>query len=272
VQASQIAPDDNRPRICVLAIGGLDPSGGAGLVRDALTAAALGAHARVVGTAWTEQGPEAHRVESRGPGALCDSVRHAVLSKPAAVKVGMVPDGASAAAIVEGLRNFAGPLVVDPVLASSRGRPLFQGAPVELAPLLARATLVTPNAPEAAALTGLAVADLAGAEAAARALAARGLAAVLVKGGHVGGPGQPVTDTLLAGGELHRLTHARVGGGDVRGTGCALATAIAVELGRGATLLDAVRGATDWLGRALAGAIDVGGERHLGGVARERSG
>jgi hydroxymethylpyrimidine/phosphomethylpyrimidine kinase len=264
VQASQIASDDNRSRVRIVAVGGLDPGGGAGLVRDALTAAALGARAHVVATAWTEQGPEVHRIETRDADALRDSVRQALITKPAAVKVGMVPDPAAAAAIVDGLRNFEGPIVVDPVLESSRGRPLFQGRPSDLGPLLARATIVTPNGPEAAALAGLAVADVAGAAAAARALTSAGLSAVLIKGGHLGGPGDPVTDTLLAGGELHLLSHARVGGEAVRGTGCALATAIAVHLGRGAGLLDAVRDATDWLGRSLAAAVDVGGERHLG--------
>jgi hydroxymethylpyrimidine/phosphomethylpyrimidine kinase len=150
------AGDDGVPGVAtVVAIGGLDPSGGAGVVRDALTAAALGARAVVVGTAWTEQRDGVHRVEARGADALADSVRHAVAAKPAAVKIGMVPDAAHAAAIIDGLRNFGGPVVVDPVLASSRGGALFLGSTEELLPLLRRATLVTPNAPEASALARL---------------------------------------------------------------------------------------------------------------------
>jgi hydroxymethylpyrimidine/phosphomethylpyrimidine kinase len=255
-------------RLDVLVIGGFDPSGGAGIVRDAITAAALGARARVVATAWTEQGPGVHRVEPRAARALADSVRQWIAAKPAAVKVGMVPDAACAAGIVEGLRNFVGPVVVDPVLASSRGGALFRGEICDILPLLARATLVTPNGPEAAALGGAPVADVEGAALAARALAGAGLAAVLIKGGHLGAvPDAAVTDTLLADGRLHRLAHARVGGGDVRGTGCALATAIAIHLGRGAALLAAIEAATAWLGRARAAAVSVGGERHLGSVA-----
>jgi hydroxymethylpyrimidine/phosphomethylpyrimidine kinase len=264
VQASQIAPNDDRATISILVVGGLDPSGGAGVIRDVLTAAALGARALVVGTAWTEQGPDTHRVEARDADALCDSLRHGLATKPAAVKVGMVPDGLRAGALVEALQNFVGPVVVDPVLASSRGRALFAGRADELGPLLARATLVTPNGPEAAALTGAPVADLEDAARAARALAGRGITAVLIKGGHLGGPSEPVTDTLLAGGELRRFKHSRVGGGDVRGTGCALATAIAVHLGRGADLPAAVSSARAWLSRALPAAVEVGGERHLG--------
>jgi hydroxymethylpyrimidine kinase/phosphomethylpyrimidine kinase len=267
VQASQIGSADERAArapIGVLLVGGLDPAGGAGLVRDALTAAALGARPAVVGTAWTEQGPGIHRVEARDAGALLDSVRQALAARPAAVKIGMVPDADSAAAIVEGLRNYVGPVVMDPVLASSRGGALWRGVPAGLLPLLRRATLATPNASEAAALSELPVTSLEEADAAARALGARGVAAVLVKGGHLGLATELVTDTFFVGGELHRLAHARVAGGDVRGTGCALATAIAVYLGRGASLREATEAATEWLTRALAAAVEVGGERHLG--------
>jgi hydroxymethylpyrimidine/phosphomethylpyrimidine kinase len=263
VDASQIRPGAS-PLDSVLIIGGLDPGGGAGLVRDVLTACALGARPLVVATAWTEQGTGVHRVEPRDAAELADSVRQQVAGRPAAVKIGMVPDAKRAAAVIEGLGAFAGPVVVDPVLASSRGGALFRGAAAELLPLLRRATLVTPNAAEAAALSGLPVTSAAEAAAAARALAAQGVAAVLVKGGHLGGAAEPVTDTLLVGAALHSLGHARVGGGDVRGTGCALATALAVHLGRGATPLAAAGAATEWLARALAAAADVGNERHLG--------
>ena len=264
MQAPQIAPDENRSPIAVLVIGGLDPGGGAGVVRDTLTAVAHGARPIVVGTAWTEQGPDVHRVEARGADALFDSVRQALTANPAAVKVGMVPDSASVTAILEGLRNFAGPIVVDPVLASSRGRALFGGRPDDLMPLLARATLATPNAVEAAALSGFRVEDLEEAQAAASALVARGLSTVLVKGGHLRDSHDAVTDTLLAGSELHRLSHPRVPGGNARGTGCALATAIAVHLGRGAAVRAACVAGAAWLTGALAAAVDVGDERHLG--------
>jgi hydroxymethylpyrimidine/phosphomethylpyrimidine kinase len=260
VQAPQIAPDALR----ILLIGGVDPRGGAGLVRDVLTATARGARPVAVGTAWADQGPHHHRVEGRAPEFLQDTVRQQVAAGPGAVKVGMIPDAAGAAAVIAGLSGYTGPVVVDPVLASSRGRALFQGTPGDLLALCRRATLVTPNAAEAAALTGRRVTDLEDAAVAARALAEQGCAAVLVKGGHLGGSDEPATDTLLEGGRVHRLAHTRVAGGDVRGTGCALATAIAVELARGRGLVEAVGTATEWLAGAIARAVDVGGERHLG--------
>jgi hydroxymethylpyrimidine/phosphomethylpyrimidine kinase len=245
----------------------VDPSGGAGLVRDLLTASALGVRCHLVGTAWTEQGEGVHAVERRDPARLANAVRQAVALGPSSMKVGMIPDADAATALCEALGDAPVPLVVDPVLASSRGGPLYAGDPRDLLPLLRRATLVTPNAPEAAALTGRPVVDLAGAKAAARALVDDGVAAVLVKGGHMDDAGAAVVDLLQIGAATRELSHARLRGPSPRGTGCALATAVAVELGRGAPLADAVERATAWLARAIAAAVDVGGERHLGVVA-----
>jgi hydroxymethylpyrimidine/phosphomethylpyrimidine kinase len=250
-------------RPVVLVAGGLDPGGGSGILRDALTARARGARPAVVGTAWTQQGSGVHRVEPRSPADLLAAVRQALAAGAVAVKVGMVPSAGAVAALLEGLEDFAGPVVVDPVLASSRGGALWAGTDEELLPLLQRATLVTPNAREAAALTGVSVLDAEGAARAGTTLMVRGVRAVLVKGGHLGTAGEPITDTLVEPGRIHRLEHPRLGGGDVRGTGCALATAIAVELGRGASLLAAIEAATDWLAGAIATAVDAGGERHL---------
>jgi hydroxymethylpyrimidine/phosphomethylpyrimidine kinase len=254
------------PLPLVVAVGGLDPTGGAGIIRDALTATALGAGAHVVGTAWTEQGDAVHSVEPRDPSRLSAAVRHAVARAPGAVKIGMVPNGLAASAIVEGLAQYVGPVVFDPVLASSRGRVLFEGTITDILPLLRRATLITPNAPEAAKLSGAPVGAVDEAEAAARALRALGAAAVLIKGGHMGGVSEPVVDLLVDGLGPRRFERPRFAGQVPRGTGCALATAIAIGLARGGALDRAVDAATAWLARAIQAAVTVaGGERHLAG-------
>jgi len=155
---------------------------------------------------------------------------------------------ATAAALVDGLAGYAGPVIIDPVLATSRGGPLWAAPAAELLPLLRRATLVTPNAPEAAALTGAGVATVAEAEAAGRVLVATaGLQAVLVKGGHLPAEGDVATDVLVTAKTILRLAHAHVPGANPRGTGCALATAIAIELGRGRVLSAATEAAAAWL-------------------------
>jgi hydroxymethylpyrimidine kinase/phosphomethylpyrimidine kinase len=246
-------------------MGGIDPTGGAGLLRDVATAAARGARVHAVGTAWTEQGRGIHRIEPRPPAAVRAALAETISGlRPAAVKIGMAVGPATAAALIEGLGDYAGPVVVDPVLATSRGGALWEGTPQELLPLLRRATLVTPNARETAALAGLNVATPDDAETAGRRLIERdGLRAVLVKGGHLAGSDPAVTDVLVTPAGAHRMSHPRVAGPAPRGTGCALATAIAVELGRGADLPAAVEAATRWLAAAIASAVDVGGERHL---------
>lgn len=256
--------------VVVVVLGGMDPGGGAGLLRDVATARARGARPWAVGTAWTEQGEGVHRIEARAPAAVAGAIREALRrARPAAVKVGMAVGPATADAILEALLGFEGPVVVDPVLATSRGGLLWAAAPRALLPLLRRATVVTPNAPEAAALAGRSVATVAEAEIAAGALVEQdGLAAVLVKGGHLhlddgGGVTAAITDVLVTPTERARITHPRFAGTTPRGTGCALATALAVELGRGGSVGEAADRAATWLGEQIALASQVGEERML---------
>jgi hydroxymethylpyrimidine/phosphomethylpyrimidine kinase len=136
------------------------------------------------------------------------------------------------------------PLVVDPVLCATSGLSLFDGTPVDLAPLLARAALATPNWPELEALADRALGSEDEAVRAARELPAR---AVLVKGGHREGP--PV-DLLVRGRTVTRLTGRRRPG-TARGTGCRLASAIAARLALGEPLEDAVRAAKRYVERYL---------------------
>lgn len=252
----------------VLAIGGFDPTGGAGLVRDFLTARTLGAGVRLLPTAWTDQSPAGVRaIEPRGPAELADAIAFArkSLVAPAAVKVGMVPTRDSVAAIVGALEGFEGTVVVDPVLAASSGGPLFDGTPTDLLPLLSRATLVTPNADEATRLTGVSVEGPDTAAAAGRALCGAGAQAVLVKGGHWSGP--EAVDVLVVARRPapfeRQFSSPRLAGPPVRGTGCALATAIAVGSSRGLSLASAIEAAKGWLAQALAHPIKAGGEWHL---------
>jgi hydroxymethylpyrimidine/phosphomethylpyrimidine kinase len=258
-------PDPPGRAISVVVVGGLDPGGGAGLLRDVATAGALGARAHAVGTAWTEQGQGIHRVEPRDPEAVRAALAHALATlRPAAVKIGMAASPATATALVEALAGYAGPVVVDPVLATSRGGALWAGEARELLPLLRRATLVTPNASETATLAELPVATLAEAEAAGRHLVeAKGLQAVLIKGGHLADSDASVTDILVTATGVTRYPHPRLPGPSPRGTGCTLATAMAVQLARGSPLAEAVQAATTWLAAAIAAATSVGDERHL---------
>jgi len=262
----------------VLAIGGFDPAGGAGLVRDLLTARTLGAAVRLIPTAWTEQGPGGVlQIEPRQPLALRAAIgeglraaRHhrsgieANDGEPpiVVVKIGMLPDQRAVEAVADALDGFIGAVVMDPVLAASSGGALFAGDPSALLALGARVTVMTPNAAEAASLTGTDVTDVPQARAAGLLLRSRGVQAVLVKGGHLDAGGDAV-DVFAGASGVREFRAPWVEGPPVRGTGCALATAIAVGLGRGNVLEQAIKEAKEWLGAALARPVHVGGEWHL---------
>jgi hydroxymethylpyrimidine/phosphomethylpyrimidine kinase len=206
-------------------------------------------------------------VESRDPKALEAALEAALVDRtaPIAVKIGMLPDGLASQAVQRALRKFEGPVVFDPVLGASSGGALYRGEPAALLDLGRRVTLFTPNALEAVRLTKgevVETVDLAGAERVGRALVAADVSAVLVKGGHVDGPW--AVDLLIRADGVQRFEAPRWPGPPVRGTGCALATAIAVGLARGLELERAVGAAKTWLHQAIAGAVAVGAERHLG--------
>lgn len=223
--------------------GGIDPTGGAGLTRDVRTAAALAADLQVVrfATAQTRQGHGAPaQADPQEPRTLLRVADAA--PPPCAIKIGLVPAPlvATVDAIVSRLHV---PLVVDPVLAASDGGTM--GArPAALAPLLRRATVATPNLPEARIL---APADED--EGLADAWRERfGTEWLLLKGGHA--EGEAVTD-LVVGPDHHEAhTRPRHPGPDVRGTGCALATAIACGLASKREVPSAIARAIAWLDRA----------------------
>lgn len=226
----------------ILCIGGLDPSGRAGLLADARAAEAMGVRALCVATALTYQSSRrATGYEPVPAHIVARQVRLLLEDEPvAAVKLGQLATPDVAAALLPLLGHL--PLVVDTPLATSSGAPLFPPERVREAygPLLARATLATPNAVEVFALAGV---DPSGdPEGAARRLEA---SAVLLKGGHR--PGDVAEDLLLtADGGRRGFSAPRVDG-SFRGTGCRLASAIAARLALGDPLEQAVGRAKFWL-------------------------
>lgn len=245
-----------------LTIAGSDPSGGAGLQADLKTFHQHGVYGMAVVTLLTVQNTRrVSRVEVLPADLVAEQVA-AVREDipPRAVKTGALGTAAVIDAVASALAGLDCPLVVDPVMISKHGHALLaaeaQRALVER--LLPITTLLTPNAHEAAALTGLPVTTLAQAEAAAKRLGAMGPRAVLVKGGHLEG-GEGAVDVLWTGEHLVHLTGHRVETKHTHGTGCTLSSAIAARLARGDRLEQAVRGAKQWLTEALRSAPGVGG-------------
>jgi hydroxymethylpyrimidine/phosphomethylpyrimidine kinase len=241
--------------ICILTIGGSDSGGGAGIQADQRTVRAAGCHALIAITAITAQDTRRISAWKAVPASLIASQMSSALKgfSVAAVKTGLLPGTGAIRAVARLLRAHPlVPLVVDPVIGSSSGtrfltRPALSVLRKELLP---RASVVTPNWPEAAALAGMAVATHAQAERAGSILAGMIGVPVLVKGGHASAG--PCRDCLaLPDGVAIWFENPRVDTRNTHGTGCVLASAIASWLGRGADLVTSVRLAESFLQRAL---------------------
>ncbi len=236
-----------------LTIAGSDPSGGAGIQADLKTFHQHGVYGAAVVSLLTVQNTcRVSEVELLSPRMVREQAR-AVLEDipPAAVKTGALGDASIVMAVAELAAELTVPLVVDPVMISKHGRALLddEAARALRVALLPHAFLVTPNAPEASALSGVRVTGRESAIEAARAIAEHGPEAVLVKGGHLDGP--EAIDLLFAGGEVHELRAPRVASPHTHGTGCTYSAAITARLARGEALLPAVRAAKVWLTEAI---------------------
>lgn len=234
----------------VLTIAGSDSSGGAGIQADLKTASALGTYGASVVTVLTAQDTTGVQgIWPVPPAFVLDQLRSVARDLDVrAVKIGMLGDAALVAAVADGLAaELPGvPLVLDPVLVATSGDRLVpEDAVAALRErLVPRATVVTPNLPEARLLTGEDDPARAGAV-----LVAGGAAYALVKGGHA--PGREVTDLLVAADGVDRLTAPRVDTRHTHGTGCTLSAGIAARLAQGDDVPTAVAAARAYLHRAL---------------------
>lgn len=229
----------------VLVVGGSDSSGGAGIARDIETISALGVRTCLAVTAVTVQTHEAVlEVNNLPPGLVADQMRAALqANKVAVIKIGMLATEQTIVAVAAVLReNRHIPTVLDPVLASTSGRPLLEAGAIDemRRDLMPLCHLVTPNLIELGVLAGSPRAkDDGEVLRQGQRLLDGGSQALLVKGGHAAGSNS--TDILLRSGQKPVRFDAPRLGGSMRGTGCMLASAIAAHLGNARLLEDAVR-------------------------------
>jgi hydroxymethylpyrimidine/phosphomethylpyrimidine kinase len=243
----------------VLTVAGSDSGGGAGIQADLKTMLALGVHGMSVVTAVTAQDSMGvHGYWELSPDAV-DAQFAAVLDDIGvdAVKTGMLASPELVGVTAKRLAHIEAPIVVDPVCVSKHGDPLLVPAAVDaiLTELLPLATVVTPNLPEVARLTGVDVADAADQRRAADAMLGHGSRWVLIKGGHL--PGDAV-DLLTDGSEFHELRAERIDTVHTHGTGCTLASAIASYLARGESVVDAVSNAKAYVLGAIGSGFPLG--------------
>lgn len=245
----------------VLTIAGSDSSAGAGIQADLKTLAALGVYGTCAITAVTAQNTLGVTAVHEVPPAVVAAQIDAVVTdiRPQAVKTGMLASAAIVEVVAERVRQHRLPhLVVDPVMVSKSGAQLLRENAVSLlrSLLLPLAELVTPNLPEAEALTGRSVATEDETRRAAREIVALGPRAVVIKGGHR--PGEIVTDLFYDGEAFLEFSAPRVHTRSTHGTGCTFASAIAAYLAQGHPLPEAVGRAKEYLTEALRQARPLG--------------
>jgi hydroxymethylpyrimidine/phosphomethylpyrimidine kinase len=243
----------------LLTIAGFDPSCGAGTAADLKTFAAHGCYGVAAITSLTVQNTQGVETVHNTPSAeLREQLE--VLAKDceiAAVKIGMLGNRGNAVVVAEFLdaHKFAH-VVHDPVMKSSSGAELLDAGGIKFVAteLLKRASVITPNVPEAEVLTGLTIKDVADMETAARKLVEMGAHSVIVKGGHM----ERAVDVLFDGNEMVQLGGDRVKTENTHGTGCTFASAIAAQLAAGRSLFEAATLAKAYVTKAIEKGYAIG--------------
>ena len=246
---------------CVLTIAGSDSGGGAGVQADLKTLAALGVHGMAAITAITAQNTLGlRRIEAVAPEMVREQIE-AVASDIGvdAGKTGMLYTSGIVEVVAEEVERHRFPLVVDPVMRAKDGSRLLEPEAEEtlIERLLPLAAVVTPNAQEAEALSGIKVETLEDGRRAAERIMALGPEAVVVKGGHIEAGGRAI-DLLLHRGELTLLEAERIDAKTTHGTGCSFSAAIAAELAKGRTIPEAVETAKSLVTLAIRYGIEIG--------------
>jgi hydroxymethylpyrimidine/phosphomethylpyrimidine kinase len=244
-----------RMRGRVLIIAGSDSGGGAGIQADIKTVTALGAYAATAVTAVTVQNTlgvaAIHAIPAR---TVADQIK-AVLGDIGAdaIKTGMLGSGEIIDTLFSILKRDAPaiPLIVDPVMVAKGGAALIDAEAIIALKgrLLTLATLITPNLPEAEALTGRKIASLQDMRDAVPRLLDLGAKAVLLKGGHL--PGEQVVDIYAGPEGTQEWSDTRIDTRHTHGTGCTLASAIATGLAQGLSAIDSISRARIYVRRAM---------------------
>jgi hydroxymethylpyrimidine/phosphomethylpyrimidine kinase len=245
---------------CALTIAGSDSSGGAGIQADLKTFAAFGVYGVSAVTAITAQNTEGVLSSAAVAPDLVAAQIDAVATDfdLDATKIGMLATGPIVDVVASAIeRHTLRRVVLDPVFVSSSGHLLLdaQGADLLRTRLLPLAAVITPNAHEAAALTGLPVRTVADARTAADRLIAIGARAVVITGGHLE---RDCVDIILEAGVLTELHGERIATDHTHGTGCTFSSAIAARLALGDELVAAVRAAKQYVADAMQRAPGLG--------------
>jgi len=243
----------------LLTIAGFDPCCGAGTVADLKTFAAHGCYGVAAITSMTVQNTQGVEAVHNTPSAELRGQLEILVQdcEIAAVKIGMLGNRGNAVVIGEFLdaHKFAH-VILDPVMKSSSGTELLDAGGVKYVAteLMKRASVFTPNVPEAEVLTGLEIKDVSAMEAAARKLVEMGAQSVIVKGGHM----ERAVDVVFDGSELVQLGGDRVKTENMHGTGCTFASALTAQLAACRGLIEAATLAKAYVTKAIEKGYPIG--------------
>jgi hydroxymethylpyrimidine/phosphomethylpyrimidine kinase len=250
-----------QPLKTVLTIAGSDSGAGAGIQADLKTFAAHGVYGTCAITAITAQNTLGVSAVHALPADLVTAQIEAVASDIhiAATKVGMLASAAIVEAVAAAIVELQLPLVViDPVMISKSGAPLLDddGLTAIRRELVRSALVVTPNIPEAEALSGRTIGSLGDVKDAAVRIHKLGPSNVVIKGGH--GRGDQLVDLLFDGETFHEFSTPRIETRNTHGTGCTFASAIAAGLALGDTVVQAVQRAQAYVAGAIRHGLALG--------------
>jgi len=242
-----------------LTIAGSDSGGGAGIQADLKSFSAMGVYGASVVTAVTAQNTQAVNAIHPIPDDVVAEQISTVLSdiKVDAIKIGMLGTPTLITVVADALKGFNGPIVLDPVMIAKSGAILLEDRAMDALKthLFPRATVITPNLPEAAKLLGRSEQSEEDLNDQAEALRALGARNVLIKGGH--GTSEICTDWLIGEGKPQRFASSRIDTKNTHGTGCSYSSAIAANLAKGQGISDAVATAHKWLHSSIARADEL---------------
>ncbi len=244
----------------ILTIAGSDSSGGAGIQADLKTITVLGGFGMTVITALTAQNSLGVQGIYDVSPDFVDKQFESVMTDLGvdAAKTGMLATVAILQVVAENIRKYKiEKLVVDPVMLATDGVPLIRGQFREklIRELISAAYMVTPNIPEAEVLAEMPIISIYDMEEASRVIHESGVRNVVIKGGHLSGD---AVDILYDGTRIYTFTARRVDKGGVHGTGCTFSAAIATELAKGKSAIDAVAAAKSYITEAIRNACVIG--------------
>lgn len=245
----------------ILIVAGSDSGGGAGIQADIKTVTILGGYASTAITALTAQNTLGVFDIYPVPPSFIQQQMRLVLEDIGAdiIKIGMLHDQAVIESVAEVLKEYPHiPYILDPVMVAKGGANLLEDTAITAlkSHLLTSCYLVTPNIPEAMALTNRSITTFAEMEQAAKAIQQQGAKNVLMKGGHM--IGEELRDILLCDQQIYHFTSKRLMTTHTHGTGCSLASAIACFVAQGMQLPEAVAKAREYLYHAIEKAPQLG--------------